>query len=543
MTTASSQPTALPTIPAIAVQLLEAFSDPDAPISTVVDIIKRDPAITAKLLKAANSPYYGSSNKIDTLDRAVVWLGKHAVTCLALSFSLVDPAQNSGAFGSYFKDLWLQSVIQALSMEWIAKRRQPGAEGAAFVAGLLADVGRLALLRNDPSAYASLMDRARLRNRCIEEVELEELGKTHPEVSAELLRGWSLPEGIIRVAECHGLEVDALLAMQDRDDFPQLASANVAAATADFLTGFRPADSIDRLQTLTSTLYDFSDEQFDEYITGIRERLSETSDLFSTDVSQMPSTAELLASAMEQLAHVSLRAADSERPADEEADQLEQENEELREKINELEKRTSIDDLTRVYNRDYFCSRLSQRLRNFAEGCVQTAILFVDADKFKSVNDTYGHLVGDEVLKVIAGLMQSALRETDVVARYGGEEFIALLDNPEEGRVEEIAERIRERIAQTPISSGDHELSVTVSIGGVFVDGIPEDEAEADSLTRLLDIADKAMYEAKQTGRNRVVMRKLHCRSDTADHKSEPIAPAPLAGSDGAEAHESGICT
>jgi len=524
-------------------QLLEAFSDPDAPVSTVVDIIKRDPAITAKLLKAANSPYYGGSNSIDTLDQAVVWLGKHAVTCLALSFSLVDSAHQGGAFGVYFKDLWLQSVTQALSMEWLAKRYQPGAQGAAFVAGLLADVGRLALLRNDPSDYASLIDRARQQQQCIEEIEREEIGKAHPEISAELLDRWSLPKSIVMVARYHAVQVDELLAMQDREDFDQLGAANVAAATADFLTGFRPAYSFDRLQTLTAELYGFTEEGIDEYITGIRERLSETSDLFSTDVSQMPSTAELLASAMEHLAHVSLRAADSAQPAEQDADELEQENEELREKINELEKRTSTDGLTRVYNREYFCSRLENRLQNCAESCGQTAVLFVDADKFKSVNDTYGHLVGDEVLKAIAHLMQCALRDTDVVARYGGEEFVALLHSCDAAHFEMVAERVRQRIADAIISCGDQQLSVTVSIGGVFVDELPKDETISDLQARLLDLADKAMYEAKQNGRNRVVARKLTCRSEKVDHSAEPVAPTMATEFGGAEAHGSSVCS
>lgn len=504
---------ALPTIPAVAVQLLEAFSNPDAEISEIVDIIKKDPAITAKVLRAANSPIYAGNSKIETLDRAVVWLGKHSVSCLALSFSLVESDQQTGAYGAYFKDLWLKSVIQAVSMEWLANQYEPHAKGGAFVAGLLADVGCLGLMRGDPSAYAALMDRARLEHRRIEEFELGEFGRSHAEISAELLESWSLPPSIVSAARYHALPVESFLAMEDREDFAQIGAANVAAATADFLTGISPAESFDRLQTLTSKLYDFSDERIDEYITAVRKRLSETSELFSTDVSRMPSTAELLASAMEHLAHLSLRASDAERPASEPTDHLEQEMEQLRERINELEKRTSTDSLTRVYNRDYFCSRLNQRLQNCSDSWLQVAVLFVDADKFKSVNDTYGHLVGDEVLKSIAALMQSALRDTDVVARYGGEEFVALLDSPDTEQIELIAERVRQCIAEATVRCGEQELSVTVSVGGAFVAGMPEDEVGPDFQDRLLDLADKAMYEAKQNGRNQVVIKELFHQS------------------------------
>jgi len=512
----------LPTIPAVAIQLLEAFSDSDAPIALITEIVRKDPAITARLLKAANSPHYGGRN-IETLDRAVVWLGRRAVSCLALSFCLVDSAQQTGGFASYYKDIWLQSVIQALAMEWLCKRYEPEAKDAAFVAGLLADVGRLGLMRHDSSVHASLMDRARQENRYIEELELEEFGKTHGEISAELLGVWSLPDSLINVAGHHALPVDALLAMEDRNDFRQLGAANVAAATADFLTGFDPAGSFDRLQILTSKLYGFSDEQIDEYLSAVREKLKETSELSSTDVSQMPSAAELLASAMEQLTRFSLRAADT-TPVGDATDKLEQENEQLRKRINELEKRTSIDDLTRVYNREYFRSRLDHRLQNCAGVGLRIGVLFVDADKFKSVNDTYGHAVGDEVLKNIAGLLQDTLRDKDVVARYGGEEFVALLDNPT--YVKTVAERVRERIAESRLRCGGHELSVTVSIGAVFVADMPEDGIDSKFQDRLLDSADKAMYQAKETGRNRVVIKELTCRAEGAPEMSHEVEPA-----------------
>jgi len=527
MMAAPPDSTALPTIPAIAMQLLDAFSDPDVPISVVVDIIRRDPAITAKLLKAANSPYYGGNNRIDTLDRAVVWLGKHAVVCLALSFSLVDAAQHTGAYGRYYKDLWLTSVVQALSMEWLARRYQPGSQGAAFVAGLLADIGRLALLKNDPPVYASVVDKAHLQRCPLEQVEMDELGKTHSEVSAELLEAWSLPDSIIAVARHHTLQANDVFAREDREDYPQIGAANVAAATADFLTGFNPAESFDRLQTLTARLYGFTDDQIDEYLAAMRERLIETSELLLTDLSQLPSTAELLASAMEQLAHFSLRAADTQRPSDEDSNELQAENEQLRVKINELEKRTSTDPLTRVYNREYFCSRLNQRLQNRTASCLETAVLFVDADNFKSVNDTYGHLGGDEVIKAIAKLTQSALRDTDVVARYGGEEFVVLLDSPDEDHIERIAERICARIAEERIRHADQTISVTVSIGGVFARVAAEQEIAHDFQEQLLDLADKAMYEAKQNGRNQAVIRKLVCQASTDGCSPEQVPQTP----------------
>jgi two-component system, cell cycle response regulator len=188
----------IPTIPAVAMRLLDAISDPEVPIPKLVDIIKADPGITAKLLKAANSPFYGGGRKIDSLDRAVVWLGKHAVSCLALSFSLADNAARGGTLDRYYQECWLQSVIQGLAMELLANRSDKRLRDSAFVTGLLMDVGRLALLQTYSTEYIPVIDAARNEQRRLREVEQEFLHTTHPEISADLLAAWSLPPAMGR---------------------------------------------------------------------------------------------------------------------------------------------------------------------------------------------------------------------------------------------------------------------------------------------------------------------------------------------------------
>jgi diguanylate cyclase (GGDEF)-like protein len=122
----------------------------------------------------------------------------------------------------------------------------------------------------------------------------------------------------------------------------------------------------------------------------------------------------------------------------------------------------------------------------------------VDIDRFKRLNDTYGHATGDEVLRAVGGAIVSAVREDDVPARFGGEEFVVLLRNPDPGVAVEVGERIRSAVGELDLRSlGVPRVSVSV---GVAVADEPDEPIES-----LLETADRALYRAKRNGRDRVV--------------------------------------
>ncbi len=166
-----------------------------------------------------------------------------------------------------------------------------------------------------------------------------------------------------------------------------------------------------------------------------------------------------------------------------------------------LEVLALTDPLTHTHNRRALIERLTEELERARRYSLALALLIVDLDHFKTVNDSYGHLVGDEVLRGVARMLQREARAVDVVARYGGEEFIVILpETTAEGAVA-LAERIRERIANTPpVAGGEYGwLRVTVSIG---VATVPS--SHANSPEELIALADAALYRAKAEGRNRV---------------------------------------
>ncbi len=155
------------------------------------------------------------------------------------------------------------------------------------------------------------------------------------------------------------------------------------------------------------------------------------------------------------------------------------------------------DSLTGVYNRRYFNMRLEEEAERAKKFSLKFSLLMIDIDHFKKVNDTYGHLVGDAVLREVAQKLQSCLREIDFVARYGGEEFVVILQETDKDGALFVAERIRSAIGAKKIRAFDEQLLITVSIGMVV---FPRHTTYPELL---IEVADKALYKAKKSGRNR----------------------------------------
>lgn len=158
------------------------------------------------------------------------------------------------------------------------------------------------------------------------------------------------------------------------------------------------------------------------------------------------------------------------------------------------------DGLTGLYNRRYFDAHYKALFGKALEAAKPLSLMMLDIDFFKSVNDTYGHVVGDEILQQVSQRIMHNVRLTDLVARYGGEEFVLVLADSDIFSSMEIGDRIRAAIEREPfkISAEEGQLAKTISIGVACLK--PEDTMES-----LLKRADKALYAAKETGRNKVI--------------------------------------
>ncbi len=164
------------------------------------------------------------------------------------------------------------------------------------------------------------------------------------------------------------------------------------------------------------------------------------------------------------------------------------------------------DALTGINNRRFFDQRLPEEISRNMRLESSLSCLFIDIDHFKVINDSFGHDVGDLVLRKVAELLRAQLRSIDVVARYGGEEFAILLGQSGREKAIEIAERIRSIIAATTFKENHAEANITVSVGVSTIDFETTSSEDTKSIGRnLLQQADKALYQAKQKGRDRVI--------------------------------------
>jgi len=160
------------------------------------------------------------------------------------------------------------------------------------------------------------------------------------------------------------------------------------------------------------------------------------------------------------------------------------------------------DNLTGLYNRRYFSNAIKQQIALAKRNQTDLSILFLDADDFKDVNDTYGHSVGDDVLRKISSVITDAIRQSDIAARYGGEEFIIILPFTNSIEALILAERIRTNIEKSKLEVNEKLVAVTIS------GGIASFPVNAQNVDDLINLADSALYRAKGAGKNNISLFK-----------------------------------
>ena len=171
----------------------------------------------------------------------------------------------------------------------------------------------------------------------------------------------------------------------------------------------------------------------------------------------------------------------------------------LRRELSEVERRAAMDSLTRVWSRETILRVATLAIADAQRLKEGMAVAMIDIDKFKQVNDSYGHPVGDQVIRTVAERLRSAMRAQDSLGRYGGEEFLAVLAKVDARNAVAICDRMRQKVAATPIQTTSGPIHVTVSVG---VQGCPRDRPF--DMHSLVVAADNSLYVAKRGGRNRV---------------------------------------
>lgn len=171
----------------------------------------------------------------------------------------------------------------------------------------------------------------------------------------------------------------------------------------------------------------------------------------------------------------------------------------LREACLELERISSIDGLTQLYNRSHWEQRFVNEIERINRYGGQLSLIMLDMDNFKQINDQYGHLYGDEVLRQVSKRCMDTLRSVDILGRYGGEEFIVFLPETNLDEAAMVAEKLRKTVSDLPIYYDAIELFISISVG------FTTSSEEKNYTDKMLNEADIALYKAKENGRNQCI--------------------------------------
>lgn len=488
----------LPSPPALMHRIVKAARAPDVPLRRLASIASTEPTFTMELLRLANSPYYGRSRKVRSVQQATVALGVRAVRNHAVAHVVRVLAARMDLGGFDTRAFWESSLRRAITAMELATTAGFEEPLEAFTVGLIQDVGYLTMAAVWPREAEDLNELLRLPIDARLAAERALVRTTHPELFQVLAERWGFPSDLAAAVYSHH---SAEVHLKDRRTYRLSRIALVADAVGDVFQCEGHSKTIDRARMLLERLPSRQPLTLEGVGNAVQEKMPELAKELAIQISRQHSVEALLTEANRSLIQIN----DDYEELTRQLQKLLAEKEELTrmlERANqELLRLAATDELTGLANRRRFMQVAHTALASAVEHDKPTSVLMLDLDHFKSVNDTYGHAAGDDVLVTVARRLSSKLRTTDLIGRVGGEEFAVVLPETPVDGARAVAERCRESLhAEEVRCRTGVSLRVTASFGGVTS---PPGDGEA-TIDGLLSLADKALYVSKTSGRNKV---------------------------------------
>jgi len=475
----------LPSLPTIAVQLLDLTRDENVRLREIGRLVQHDPALTAKILRTVNSPYYGLSKPCPTILRAITYLGLDTVKSLVLSFSLVDLTKQAED-GFDLVDFWRRALYSAAVVRRITTLSGMCDPDEAFAAALMQDIGMIALHAAAPTPYRFILAQTARDHHRLPAVERNAFGIDHAEVGAALGRRWRLPSEMVAAIRHHH-------DLQQTQHIELVCALALAYEITAAVTLIELSSAPDRVERLAFQWFGFSLKKVKELTAAAIDDAGELSALLRVDIGSPPNTNEILSQAEEAFIRHQVG--------------IRRETETVGDETEDRTVLATTDPLTQVGNRNCFNEALTGALEAARTSGGSVGLIIVDADRFKIINDTFGHDVGDALLVELAARLRRTKRDGDVLCRLGGEEFGLVVPSAAVREVAVLAESLRVAVCARPFevttATGSGEsLKVTVSVGVVVFDARANSTTSSPEL--LVKAADKALRAAKEAGRNQV---------------------------------------
>lgn len=479
-----------PSPPGVATHIIELARDPDIEMGKVAKALSMDSALSSKILRIANSPLYAQRRKSENLRQALVVLGLNATLTLALSFSLVKALRTTKANGISYPIYWRRALLAATSARALADAMHHPLAEEIFLAALLQDVGILALDQCVPDLYTGGGQLQR-DHTALADMERGRLGADHAEIGSALMRNWNLPD---RLVQCIGRShvVEPTFTAEAGQIFDRCVA--VSGLVADLFLSEPAERKFAETAQIAERCLGLDKMAFGQVLSTVGAMIPDTEAIFESESLANQHPELIIEQAREVLMLRSLHAL-------QEINTLRAVAESSNSRAQELEEETRRDALTGVYNRAYLDMVLQREYESASRHNWPVSIAFADLDKFKNINDRYGHQAGDRILQATARILRANTRETDFIARYGGEEFIVVLPATDAITARHVCDRIVTAFQNTGHIIGAEQAKVTISIGCATHYG----QTSFVSVAEFVKAADQALYAAKMRGRNRSV--------------------------------------
>lgn len=489
----------LPVFNEVVDRIIEIMGSPNTTAKEIAEVIEADTELTEKLLTVINSPFFGFSRDISSVMQALVTLGFGMVKDLIVSMSVLNQLKIEG-FPVDLKQFADDAFTSAVAAKLIVRHfNELQSEVDAFMMGLLMNVGQLVFALHFPEEYSRILEQADKDKDSLSDLERNNFFGDHAQAGSMLLKRWGFKDEVIQpIFHHHTTNPPDQVSNQMTI---MISTAYIAHLILEVFRSKMKKESLDSCVREANRRLGFSEDTVHRLLQNMGRESEGIAKCFGFKTHLSTDYTELLKTLNIQLGELNLsyqqmvkELGKAKMEAERLAHQLKIANEELR-------NRADLDGLTGIFNHRYFQEHLAVEFMRAKRYKSPLALLLFDVDLFKKVNDNYGHVVGDVVLKQIALLLKINTRVSDIVARYGGEEFVLVLTETQLNQAYFVAEKIRNIIENHPIHYNTLNLHVTVSAGVSAMDEGKVFETAFD----LINSADKKLYKAKKGGRNQVV--------------------------------------
>jgi diguanylate cyclase (GGDEF)-like protein len=485
----------LPTTAAVAIKFVELGKDSLAEPADYAKVISADSSLSSKLLALANSSWAGVRTRVTNVRMAVNLLGLGTVRTLAISYCMTGLHNELGLSATESEAFWESALSKAVASRVYASLFDKRQADEAFVAGLFQDFAIMVMYSVDKQ-YLGLLRDAAVGVQAQLERERLRFGMDHAEVGRALAQKLELPELFVDLVAFHH-NYERLCELIDSQVLREATHA--AALLPHALEVWNRGDA----ETLTAFLREhIPSTDPSAYLADVQTEFAQLYGFFNEGKAPQGKLTELLVQTAREVADNTTALVGT---VNELLREAAAQGVEVGQRIQELETQANTDPLTGLLNREGFDTAAREFLGKAARYGAGFGLCYLDVDRLKAFNDSYGHPIGDLALRTVVSEVQAALPADALFGRLGGDEFVVLLNACSRQDAKDILERITANLAAKPINKDGQPLRVSLSVGLLYV----KPSNRLQPLDALLKAADKLMYSAKQAGGNQVAIRVI----------------------------------